>query len=86
MSADERDRHEEVLEAKRAVEEAAEVLTAASRRRVPNPDLAEARRKLRAAEERLAKVRAAVAKDATSVSLRPTEPAKPARKDAAPPE
>ena len=72
--------HEDLASAREAVDEAAEALVVASRKRVPSRELAEARRKLKTAEERLDTVRRSFAKETGSVSLRPSGPEEPARR------
>ena len=71
---------EDLASARDAVDEAAEALVVASRKRVPSRELADARRKLQTAEARLDAVRRTLLRDANGVTLRPKGPEEPVRR------
>ena len=72
----------EFAAARQAVDAATDALLVASRKRVPSRELAEARKKLKLAEERLDRVRAILHKEADSVSLTPKGAKEPPRPEA----
>lgn len=65
---------EDLAGARQAVDDAAEALVVASKKRVPSPELAAARSKLKDAEARLEQLRRTLTREAASVSLKPKGP------------